>query len=391
MPERGCNVFRISVVDLRHTLAKKNGILLLTDGMDPGGVERHVADLANGLLERGYAPVIGATAGPFCSRLRKEVKFLDLGLVEAGSGLKRPSGFIRSFGTLVSEIRREGIVLVHSHKRYSDILARGVSRLTGIPHVSTCHNQFSTRKLFSLFGDTTIACSDAIARMLVNDFRKDPATVRRIYYGIAPFAELSERKKKEIRELLSIPPRSCVVASVGQFIPSKDRRTLVEAINILKGRRAIDQTLFFLLGDGTEKREMMDLAVRLELGRNVRFLGALADVEALFNVADFMVLSSVREGLPYVLLEAASIGKAHIATDVGGVAEFILNGKTGVLVPPKDPPALADAIARLLADRDEVLRLGAAARIRYDELFTMDRFVDETVNIYRHHIGSAIA
>ena len=70
----------------------------------------------------------------------------------------------------------------------------------------------------------------------------------------------------------------------------------------------------------------------------------MSNAEALFNIADFMVLSSRREGLPYVLLEAASIGKPHIATDVGGVAEFITDGESGVIVPPGDPEKLADAI-----------------------------------------------
>ena len=366
-------------------------ILLVTDGMDPGGVERHVADLANGLLARGIVPVVAATGGPFCSRLRKEVKFLDLGLLEAGSANKRPLGFIRAFRTLFSEVRNDGIALVHSHKRYSDLLARGVARLAGIPHVSTCHNVFTTRKPLSVFGDTTIACSDATATMLVSDFRKDPGTVRTIYYGIAPFSELSERRKMETREQLSVPPSFRVVASVGQFIPSKDRRTLVDAIGILKERRAIDRTLFCLVGDGMEKKEMMELVERFGLGEQVRFLGALYDVEALFNVADFMVLSSVREGLPYVLLEAASIGKPHIATNVGGVGEFILSGNTGILVPPKDPRALADAIAQLLSDQGMVRRLGAGAKARYEELFTFDRFVEETIGVYRRHIGSTTA
>ena len=107
---------------------------------------------------------------------------------------------------------------------------------------------------------------------------------------------------------------------------------------------------------------MLEELVRNEaIQNNVMFLQGTYNVEALFNVADFMVLSSKQEGLPYVLMEAASIGKPHIATDVGGVSEFIIHGETGMLVPPSDPEKLADAIKDLLNNPETVERLGKKA------------------------------
>ena len=129
---------------------------------------------------------------------------------------------------------------------------------------------------------------------------------------------------------------------------------------------------------------MLEKLVRNEDVHNqLIFLNSLFNVEALFNIADFMVLSSVREGLPYVIMEAASIGKPHIATDVGGVSEFVIQGETGILVPPSDPAKLADAIKDLLNNPGTVKKLGKRAREKYNQQFTYDRFIDQTVELYR--------
>jgi glycosyltransferase involved in cell wall biosynthesis len=111
------------------------------------------------------------------------------------------------------------------------------------------------------------------------------------------------------------------------------------------------------------------------------------NVEALFNIADFMVLSSMREGLPFVILEAASLSKPHIATYVGGVSEFIVDGETGILIPPGDPNKLADAIKKLLEKPALVKTLGRNAREKYLQQFTYERFIDQTLEVYRPYFS----
>lgn len=209
-------------------------VLLLTDEMNPGGVPRHVTDIANGLRERGITPVVAANDGPFHHRLHKEITFVNLPLYSPGSGRKRVLGFIESYKMLLPMIRAERIVLIHSHKRYTDILGRILARRMSIPHISTCHSTFDSLKRISIFGDVTIACSKAAQKMLVKDFQKDPKSITQIYSGIMPFRKFDDGERDGALAELNIPRGKKIIASVGQLIESKDRATLIRAAGILK-------------------------------------------------------------------------------------------------------------------------------------------------------------
>jgi len=358
-------------------------ILLLTDEMNPGGVARHVVDLANGLREKGMTPIVAANDGAFRLRLNKEITFVNLPLFTPKSERKRFLGLLDSYEILMPTIRREKVILIHSHKRYTDFLGRVLARRMSLPHISTCHSIFSSLRHVSFFGDTTIACSKAAQKMLIRDFRKGPRDVVQICSGILPFREFHDNEKSRALKELNIPIGKRVIASVGQLIESKDRATLVRAVGILKKKGVIDNVIFAILGEGEQKSVLEGLVRNEEVQSNVMFIQGTFNVEGLFNVADFMVLSSVREGLPYVLMEAASISKPHIATDVGGVSEFVIHGETGILVPPSDPEKLADAIKNLLDNPETVERLGKRAREKFLRQFTYDRFIDQTMEVYK--------
>ena len=115
-------------------------ILLLTDEMNPGGVARHVVDLANGLTEKGMTPIVAANDGPFRLRLHKEIAFVNLPFLMSKSGRKRFFGLLASYKILTPIIRREKVILIHSHKRYTDVLGRILARRMSLPHISTCHS-----------------------------------------------------------------------------------------------------------------------------------------------------------------------------------------------------------------------------------------------------------
>ena len=355
--------------------------------MEPGGVSRHVVDLANGLVERGLTPIVAANDGPFRSRLQKQILFVNLPLFNPETGRKSLIGFPSSYKILKNCIGREKVVLIHSHKRYTDALGRILARRMSLPHISTCHNSFTSLRYASIFGDSTIACSKGIEEMLIKDFGKDPKAIRQIYNGIPPFREYSKVEKSQVLKDLRIPKTKRIIASVGQLIVSKDRATLIHAIGVLKKRDAIKNILFAILGEGEQKMMLEELVRKEKIENHVIFLHGMSNVEALFNVAEFMALSSVQEGLPYVLMEAASIGKPHIATNVGGVSEFVIDGETGLLIPPSNPAKLADAIELLLGKPALVKKLGKSARERYLQQFTYERFIDQTLEVYKPYLS----
>ena len=120
----------------------------------------------------------------------------------------------------------------------------------------------------------------------------------------------------------------------------------------------------------------------------VRFLGHVDDVPALLSALDLVVLPSTeREGFPLALTEAAMAGRPAIASRLGGIPEIIEDRRTGLLVPPRDAPALAGAIVELLSDAELRNRLGEAARMRARERFTSEAMVDQVLAIYRAVLG----
>ncbi|HTP13895.1 MAG TPA: glycosyltransferase family 4 protein [Bacteroidota bacterium] len=357
-------------------------ILLVTDDLHPGGIARHVTTLANGLFERGHSVAVAATDGPFRRHLRHGVGIRALSLFNPDTFSKRYTGLLPSLGVLDAELRAERYDIVHSHHRLSDLIARLASRRAGTCHVSTCHSLFTSLKMLSWFGDETITGSDAVRSALVEQFRKDPGHVHKIHLGIRPLERLSPVNATACRKRIGAGTRQ-VIASVGRLEKLKDRTTLLKAIHILQQNRKSGDALFVIVGDGPERPVLVRTIRQLHIEPSVVLLDSSTNVADIFNVADFGVLSSLREGgTVYVNLEAASLEKPHIATNVGGIPEFIEDRVTGMLVPPRSPERLADAIASLIRNPAEVRRLGRNAYERYIERHGYDRFIDETIAVY---------
>jgi glycosyltransferase involved in cell wall biosynthesis len=135
------------------------------------------------------------------------------------------------------------------------------------------------------------------------------------------------------------------------------------------------------------RAELESQARRVSPAGRIRFLGARGDVADLLEAADLFVLSSEREGLSVTLLEAMRGGRPAVATRIGGNPEAIADGETGLIVPPGDAPALAQALSALLLDGARAAALGEAGRARWARLFTAERMVGETERLYREELG----
>jgi glycosyltransferase involved in cell wall biosynthesis len=357
-------------------------ILLLNDELMPGGVTRHVLDIAHGLQERNISVVVAATVGPWRERLDSSVPFVPLRLMKSHSFDKDFKGFWNSYRTICNVVRDHNIELIHSHKRYSDALARMIANRMDILHVSTCHNTFANYRLISSFGKTTIACSESVRQILIKKYRKNEQLVKTVYYGIVPMRTLSEAKKRDVRRDFGIAASARVLLSIGHLTPPKDRMTLLKSIVLLRSKLRKGNAILLIVGEGEEK-EMLERFIVIErIGDLVRFLPSSTDIESVINSAEFLILSSVQEGLPYVLLEAASLCKPHIATNVGGIPEFVKHGESGFLVEPQDPRQLADAIERLLVNPSITEAFGKNARRRFDQFHRYEHFLDSIVSIY---------
>jgi glycosyltransferase involved in cell wall biosynthesis len=182
------------------------------------------------------------------------------------------------------------------------------------------------------------------------------------------------------RPRLGLPRAGPVIVCLANFTPTKGQKVIVDAMPALvaqfPGIHAV------LAGDGPEFASVRSRADSLGLASTVLFPGPFTEPWELLRAADVLVLASEIEGLPLVILEAMSQGVPVVATDVGGIPEAVVDGKTGFLIAPRDAGAVTNAVARILSDPLLAQRMREAALVRFEERFTMKAMLDSHRDLY---------
>ncbi|HML53812.1 MAG TPA: glycosyltransferase [Solidesulfovibrio magneticus] len=176
-----------------------------------------------------------------------------------------------------------------------------------------------------------------------------------------------------------------VVLCVARFCEDKDHETLIRSFEYVVARRP--RAELWLVGDGPLRTAVRTLAARSPVRGLIRSYPSTPDPRPFFQQASVAVLSSVREGLPNVLLEAMAMGLPVAATAVGGIPDLVVPDVTGLLCPPRNPQALGETIAGLLADEDKRLAMGRAARERAVALYSMDAMVRRHETVFAQALG----
>ena len=186
------------------------------------------------------------------------------------------------------------------------------------------------------------------------------------------------------RTALNIGPDELVVLSVGRLSSEKGQADLLEAFAQVRRTHAQQSLRLVLAGDGPDKENLMQLAA--PQGDRVVFAGHLRDPWPLFHAADIFALPSHSEGSPLVILEAMAAALPIVSTAVGGVPETLQDRKTALLVPPRQPAALAAALNEMVADQKLREKLGAAGRAALAD-FSPEAYADKLLHIYETVIG----
>jgi glycosyltransferase involved in cell wall biosynthesis len=185
--------------------------------------------------------------------------------------------------------------------------------------------------------------------------------VETLHHGLDP-ATAGGFQGDGVRTELGIPEDAPVIGSVANFKAAKDHATMLRATAHV--RQAVPEVRLLLVGQGPLEAETRRLAAELGLEGTVVFAGFRTDARRLAAAFDVFTLSSTYEGLPIALIEAMALGRPAVVTRVGGTPEVVADGANRLLVPPRDPAALADGLLRLLGDPELRARMGAAARSR---------------------------
>jgi glycosyltransferase involved in cell wall biosynthesis len=364
-------------------VVRKPRLLVLITLAEPGGAQESVSLLLPALAESFDITLAAHGSGPLSESARQAgVPFVELRHVQRPIDPWRDLlGLIELF-RLCRRLRPD---IVHAHSSKAGALGRLAAALAGVPiRVFTVHGW-----AFGAYGGlqgrcylwlerwlsrltTSVVCVAAAVRELGLTARAcDPGQSVVIHNAVdvTSFAPIRRR---------SDPPR---IISVGRFAFPKDFSTLASALaRIQPDYRAV------LVGDGPDLPQVRAALGRQGLAPRVELLGARRDVHDLLAASDVFVLSSRSEGFPVSILEAMAAGLPVVASDVGGVAEAVVDGETGLIVPAGDAAALAGALERLLEDPGLRRRFGERGRERARRLFDVETFRVAHLELYRREL-----
>lgn len=206
-----------------------------------------------------------------------------------------------------------------------------------------------------------------------------PDKIQTIHNGV-DLSRFQGRTQPDARRELGLPPDQPIVGAVGRLVPVKDHVGLVDAIALL-AREGL-RPMAVIAGDGPLRTAIQERVSALGIERDVRLVGHRADIETVLAALDIFVLTSRSEGLNNTILEAMAAGLPVVATRVGGADEMVIDGATGLLVPPESPEKIAGALRRLLTDAATRLAMGKAGRARAEMDFDLARTVLKYERLY---------
>ena len=282
---------------------------------------------------------------------------------------------------------RPEVIQAHDAKGVAMVaLARSLARLNPQPkfvmsrrvdfHIR--RNAFSRWKYSQV--DRFLCASEAIRLMLIGD-GVSPEQTATVHEGI-DIKKVTSCRSLDLHKELELPKGVPIVGNVAALVPHKGQQFLIEAAPMVIAQ--IPNVRFVILGAGELEGQLRKQIAKLKVDRHVLLAGFRPDVLSLQKSFDLFVLSSITEGLGTTLLDAMALGRPIIATKTGGIPEVIIDGKTGLLVPPRDAQSLASAIVALLRDPERRARLGTEANRRAKEKFSSEQMVKQTLEAYSH-------
>jgi len=293
-------------------------------------------------------------------------------------------------------IRRERVVLVHTHTSKAGFVGRLAAWLAGVPVIlHTPHGHI----FYGYYGPALTAVFVALERLAAR--LTDRIVVltergieehlargigRREQFRVIPSGvDLDAVRRgapsyEAARGRLGVDPESRLIVGLGRLEPVKGFQLLIEALPLICS--AVPATRLLLVGDGSLRDELGARARALGVGERVQMAGARLDAAAFLAAADLVVVPSLNEGMGRVLVEAMALGRPVVATRVGGIPAVMVEGETGSLVPPGDPPALARAASELLKDPGLRQRMGEAGRRRAEQ-FSLAVMESRLLDLYR--------
>ena len=375
-------------------------VLFVCGTFQMGGTERHLLTMAEALVRRGWRiSVYGLSGfGELLAAFEKTgATIIQPPIAYDGEEMSLPRRIhhlVRAAVRLYFILRARRPQIVHFFLPKAYLVGAPIAMLAGVPikimsrrslnDYQAGHPIFRQLELRLHHRMTAILGN---ARSVVRQLRDQEGVPSErlglIYSGIDAGKFHKTGLSAEGRSALGLAPGTLALIIVANLIAYKGHSDLLRALVLAKPHLPLDWRLFIVGRDDGIGNDLRAQVAAAGLDKNVVFLGERSDVPALYSACDIGLLCSHQEGLSNVILEGMAAGLPMIVTDVGGNPELVLDGETGLVVPPRSPQQLADAIIRLANDPALRERLGAAGHRRVAENFTLEQCAERYDSLYR--------
>ena len=365
-------------------------VMHVIEDLENGGAERILINLVRGLNREKFRPLVCCLTAE--GQMAAELHESGIPVLTMHKSAKVDLGHVLRLRNLM---REEKVDIVHTHVFTANLWGRLAAIAAGVPVVITHeHSSFSVddryrrliERVLSRRTDKIISVSEELRVRLIHEARLPLATVTTIHNGLRPPAALNDARRNQLRRTLGLERFDHLIGSVGRLEPRKNYRLLLEAMARLI--RQHPSTALVLVGSGEEAASLRYRAGELGITPNVVFAGYRSDVRDLLGIMTTFCMSSNTEGISMALLEAMVAGVPVVATNVGGNPEIVPDGSYGILVPPGDAAALAEALIETLNHRDLALERARKSQKRACEFFGERRMIQRIEELYTqllHH------
>jgi glycosyltransferase involved in cell wall biosynthesis len=369
-------------------------VLRVITRLNIGGPARHVGYLTRALPAHWFrTALVSGSETPGEGRIEPGVPYTTIPELQREVSPVRDVIALRRLRAIV---RRSQPAIVHTHLAKAGLLGRVAAGSGPSPiRIHTFHGHVLDG-YFGMAASTTFLgieralahrCSALIAvSEAVRDELYDLGIGRADQWHVVPVGlELNHLlgdppARDRARAVLGLPASGSVVGIVGRLVPIKDHETFI-AMAALVGQASPDVT-FAIIGDG-ERRRALEVAVPPALRDRIVFTGWQTDLASVYAALDVVVLTSLNEGTPVALIEAAAAGRPVVATDVGGVRDVVRHGETGALVPAGNAAATSMEVLRIVRDEALAREWGMAGRRWVRSRFAANRLASDTARLYR--------
>ena len=372
-------------------------VFFLLDSFMIGGTQTQAVELARRLDPARYQVTVGCLRreGPLLSRLDGTgVRVVEFSI---GKGIDSPSG-IRGVLKLARFLRRERIQIMHAHDLWSNLVGMVAAKIARVPVTITSQRDLSHDAWYGTYrrrvlrylqsrSSIVLTNANAIRDGLIEKDRLPSEKVCVIYNGvdIDGFRNVIPNREWMFPESAG---KKLVVLVGNMNSDVKGHAVLISAA--VEAVKHHPEAQFLLVGDGPKRKDYEAQVESAGLAQHFWFLGQRSDVPQILAFCDIAVLPSLAEGLPNAVLEYLASGLPVVATALGGNLEVIQDGTTGVLVPPKNPHALAMALSQLLGDSQFAGQIAKAGRESVVSMFSFERLVNEVDRLYAQLLNRQI-